>query len=192
MISNNLNAIPPFQNYIMPDSLSLDQSKSRGKSKVEFVFNNPHEDLSSCTLVTGFYGLGKCGFISVNHMVDNLDAKLIGYVVSEFLPPFISIKNERIVLPFEIYRYDDVVFIATYFEPYKYEQRSFAESIIKTANDMNFDRIIIIGGLDSRLRVDNDVLAKESATIKRLRIVNGKLECGVTYVIPWNEVLKNG
>ncbi|MCH8907240.1 MAG: PAC2 family protein [Candidatus Heimdallarchaeota archaeon] len=131
-----------------------------GKSKIEFVLNAGKEDLAGCVLVSGFYGIGKVGFIAVNHMVQNLQAALIGYIVSDFLPPFLSVKANRLVLPFEIYRYENVVFINTYFEPYKLEHRSFAEAIVSWAKEKELVTTILIGGLDSRLRTDEKVLAK--------------------------------
>ena len=71
--------------------MSATEESSPKKSKIEFILKNPDEDISGCTLVAGFYGLGRVGFISVNHIVQKLDAKLIGYLVSEFIPPFLSI-----------------------------------------------------------------------------------------------------
>ena len=42
-----------------------------GSSKIEFLILDKYKGkLSGCTLVTGFYGIGKVGFISVNHMVE--------------------------------------------------------------------------------------------------------------------------
>ncbi len=146
--------------------MSSGEEKNIKKSKIEFILKNPDEDISGCTLVAGFYGLGRVGFISVNHIVQKLDAKLIGYLVSEFIPPFLSIKNNRIVLPFEIYRHEDVIFLTTYFEPYKYEHRSFAESIIHWAKDNNISQSILLGGLDSRLRTEEDIFAKAVCTTR--------------------------
>ena len=103
------------------------EEKNKGNSKIEFFLMEGKEDISNCTLVTGFYGLGRVGFISVNHLVETLNAELIGYLVSEALPPFLSIKDSKLRLPFELYRFGDVVFLTTYFEPYKYEHRSFSK-----------------------------------------------------------------
>ena len=140
-----------------------------GKSNIEFVIKKSY-DLSDYTLVSGFYGIGKCGFIAINHMVQRLNAELIGYIVSDFLPPFLSVKDERMVLPFEIYKYNNIIFLTAFFEPYKYEHRSFAKSVVNWVQKNNMKRIILIGGLDSRLRTDEEVLAKAvySSTYKEM------------------------
>ena len=132
-------------------------------SKIEFYLNpdDPYAmDLSGCTLITGFYGIGKIGFIVVNHMINKLGARRIGYIITEVIPPFISVKNNSIVLPFEIYRAGDIVFIAAFFEPYKNEHRSFARAVLSWTIQEKFSKIILIGGLDSRLRQDENVFAK--------------------------------
>lgn len=131
-----------------------------GKSNVEFLINSEYKDLSGCVLVTGFYGIGKCGFISVNHMIEKLGAKKIGSMLTDFLPPFLSVKKDRLVLPFEIYKYENIVFLSAYFEPYKYEHRSFAQAVVQWAIDNDMSYAVLIGGLDSRLRTDDEVLAK--------------------------------
>lgn len=130
------------------------------KSNVEFVLRAGEENISGCTLISGFYGIGKVGFIAVNHMVQTLKAKLIGYIVTDFLPPFLSVKEERLVLPFEIYRFEDIILINAYFEPYKLEHRSFAQEVVKWSTENDLSQIVLIGGLDSRLRVEDDILAK--------------------------------
>ncbi|MHA2504603.1 MAG: proteasome assembly chaperone family protein [Candidatus Kariarchaeaceae archaeon] len=132
-----------------------------GSSNIEFVIKDDYKDsLSGCTLVTGFYGIGKVGFISVNHMVEKLGAIRIGAVLTDFLPPFLSVKENRLVLPFEIYKHEDIIFLSAFFEPYKYEHRSFAHALIQWAKRNQMSHAILIGGLDSRLKADDEVIAK--------------------------------
>ena len=132
-----------------------------GSSKIEFLILDKYKGkLSGCTLVTGFYGIGKVGFISVNHMVEKLGAERIGAILSDFLPPFLSVKNDNLVLPFEIYKYQDIIFLSAFFEPYKYEHRSFARALVKWAKKNELSHSILIGGLDSRLKTEDELLAK--------------------------------
>jgi uncharacterized protein len=134
---------------------------SFGSSKIEFLILDKYKGkLSGCTLVTGFYGIGKVGFISVNHMVEKLGAERIGAILSDFLPPFLSVKNDNLVLPFEIYKYQDIIFLSAFFEPYKYEHRSFARALVKWAKKNELSHSILIGGLDSRLKTEDELLAK--------------------------------
>ncbi len=148
----------------------VDEERIYSRSKIDFYLKDENEDLSNCVLITGFYGLGRVGFISVNHFVNKLDVELIGYMVSEFLPPFLSVKGRHLTLPFEIYKYKKLVFLATYFEPYKYEHRSFTEGIIKWAKEKKMSHAILIGGLDSRLNTDKDIIAKVVYTSKYGRL----------------------
>ncbi|MHA2169823.1 MAG: proteasome assembly chaperone family protein [Candidatus Kariarchaeaceae archaeon] len=131
-----------------------------GTSNIQFVLRDETEDFSGCTLVTGFYGIGKCGFIAINHMVQRLKARLIGHIVTDFLPPFLSVKEDRLVLPFELYRYEDIIFLTAYFEPYKYEHRSFARGVIRWVKQNQISRIVLVGGLDARLKTEDEILAK--------------------------------
>jgi uncharacterized protein len=129
---------------------------------IEFVMSE-HEsatNLQGCTLLTGFYGIGKIGFIVVNHMVQKLGAKRIGCIVTEYMPPFISVKGDKLILPFEIYRAGDLVFLAAFFEPYKYEHRPFAKALVKWSKEQGIGSMVLVGGLDSRLRTEEEVLAK--------------------------------
>lgn len=141
-------------------------SPTKSDGKIEFFLFDDKESIKNCTLVTGFYGIGKVGFIAINHMVQRLNAKLIGYIISEYLPPFLSVKDNRLVLPFEIYKFENVIFITSYFEPYKYEHRAFARSIVDWAISKELQRLVLIGGLDSRLKVEDDILAKAVITRK--------------------------
>ncbi len=135
--------------------MSAPESKTpQGKSVVEFVLFEGEEDLTGCVLTGGYFGLGRVGYLSINHLIENLDVRLIGYVNSDFIPPFISVFNGKLRAPFEIYRYQDLVILATHFEPYKYEQRSIAEAIVKWAKNMRLSHIVQIGGLDKRFQSD--------------------------------------
>lgn len=133
-----------------------------GKSHIEFVMNESEQasNLQGCTLLTGFYGIGKIGFIVINHMVQKLGAERIGCVLTEYMPPFISVKEEKLVLPFEIYRSGNLIFLAAFFEPYKYEHRPFARAVVNWARESGMTNMLLVGGLDSRLRNDEEVLAR--------------------------------
>ncbi len=124
--------------------------------EIKFIFE---EDVSfeGCTLITGWHGVGESGFIAVSHMVDALAARRVGYIVSQYIPPFVSIKDGRISLPFEVYMKDNIVLIVPIFEPYKYEYKAFAESIVDWASSCKISRCIMVGGLDNRLKHDHEL-----------------------------------
>ena len=59
---------------------------------VEFIFKNP-QNFEGCTLLNGWHGIGECGFISMSHIVDNLKAERIGFIITNNIQKFITIKN---------------------------------------------------------------------------------------------------
>ncbi|MBC7113953.1 MAG: proteasome assembly chaperone family protein [Candidatus Methanomethyliales bacterium] len=120
--------------------------------------------LKNSILITGFHGLGATGFITVKHAVTSLNAELIGYIDSERIPPFVSMDDGRLSLPFEIYKHDKYVFILTNVPPHTKERQEFSRSLAEWAIKEHFSASYLIGGLDSRLRPSE----------------NDKIRCAVT------------
>ena len=112
---------------------------------MEFIFEK-EQDFEGCVLLNGWHGIGECGFISLSHLVENLDAERIGFIITENIPQFITIKNEKITFPFEIYRKDDVVVILPIFEPIKSDHLRFTKTIVEWSIQENFKYSILIGG----------------------------------------------
>ena len=143
--------------------MKTNYSSSIEISNIEFILKENDQyanDLNGCILITGFYGIGKIGFIAVNHMIEKLKAELIGTIITDYVPPFISVKNKSLISPFQIYRAGKLIFLIPYFEPYKYEQRAFTKAVTLWALQEGIKQMILIGGLDSRLRSDENILTK--------------------------------
>ncbi|MCE7742032.1 MAG: proteasome assembly chaperone family protein [Candidatus Heimdallarchaeota archaeon] len=125
---------------------------------LEFVFKEP-QNFEGCTLLNGWHGIGECGFISMSHLVDKLGAERIGYIITSNIPQFITIKNNKITFPFEIYRRDDMVVILPIFEPIKSEHLIFTKSVVQWSIDQKFKQAVLIGGLDRRLQDEAEIKA---------------------------------
>lgn len=125
---------------------------------LEFVFKEP-QNFEGCTLLNGWHGIGECGFISMSHLVEKLDAERIGYIITDNIPQFITIKNNKITFPFEIYRRNDIVIILPIFEPIKSEHLAFTKTVVQWSIDEKFKQAILIGGLDKRLQDDAELKA---------------------------------
>jgi len=125
---------------------------------VEFIFQEP-QNFEGCTLLNGWHGIGECGFISMSQAVDSLKAERIGFIITKNIPQFITIKNERITFPFEIYRKDNLIIILPIFEPIKSEHLMFTKTIVDWAVDEKFEQAIVVGGLDKRLEDDHKLKA---------------------------------
>lgn len=110
-------------------------------------------------LITGFHGIGTTGFIATKYIVNELNALKIGTILSEYQPPFITTRNGKISLPFELFKYKNIVLLVPQFQPYRNEHKAFAEKIVNWTIQSKFSKVILIGGLDSRLKKnENDIL----------------------------------
>ncbi len=106
--------------------------------------------------ITGFHGIGFVGSLTVEYLVKKLKAKRIGYIITKRLPPYVSLENDTILLPFELYNANDIVFLRcnvpmSLGEMY-YITRAVAEWVIKR----EFEEAILIGGLDNRLKTSEE------------------------------------
>ncbi len=142
----------------------LNLSSTMDTEQIRFILANQEgtTQFANSTLITGFYGVGKCGYIAVNHLVKILNAKRAGVILTKELPPFISVKGENLVFPFEIYvaktnSGEKLTLLLPSFEPYKTEQQAFAKAVVEWSKEVNIDEIILIGGLDSRLKKDDTI-----------------------------------
>jgi uncharacterized protein len=115
-------------------------------------------------LITGFHGIGTTGFISTKFLVNELEAKRIGTILSDHQPPFITTKDGKISLPFELFQYNNTVMLVPQFQPYRHEHRAFAEKIVDWVIQSKFKKVILIGGLDSRLKKDESDVLRVIAT----------------------------
>lgn len=118
---------------------------------IDFIISK-EIDFNNNILITGFHGIGTTGFIAIKYIINQIQAEKIGTIISDFLPPFITTKDGKISLPFELFKKDNIVLLLPQFQPYRNEHRIFAEEIVKWSIKSNFSKAILIGGLDSRLR----------------------------------------
>ena len=116
-------------------------------------------DLRGATLITGFKGIGYVGYIAVRHLVSALRCELIGFIDTKYPPPYVRMSQGRIVTPHEIYLfYNDesrphvIVFNESALDAHDiYDLTSaLAEWTLKN----KFEKALLIGGLDLRIRRD--------------------------------------
>jgi uncharacterized protein len=121
------------------------------KMTIDFVLDE-NQDFKDSILITGFHGIGTTGFIAIKYIISQLEAKKIGTIITDFIPPFITTKNGNISLPFELYKKERIVLLMPQFQPYRNEHRIFSEKVVDWSIKSKFKEIILIGGLDSRLK----------------------------------------
>ena len=110
------------------------------------------------TFVCGFHGLGEVGFLSTAHLTRTLDAERVGYIKSDMLPLFVSMENERLVLPFEIYSYEPkkMIFLVPRFQPHQSEQWGFIDKLASWIAENEFEETLLLGGLDASFKEDDE------------------------------------
>lgn len=114
-------------------------------------------NLKNSILITGFHGLGATGYITVKHIITSLNPELIGYIFTDLMPPFVCMDESKISLPFEIYKYNEYVFVLTNVPPHSRERNSFSRALAEWAIKEKFKGAYLIGGLDNRLKTsEND------------------------------------
>jgi len=112
--------------------------------------------LRSCTLITGFHGVGETGYISVSYLVHSLNAKRIGFIDVAHPPPFIATSEDGLVTPFEVYRAGSIVLVKLEFSPHRTEESEFAKTLALWVMDNKFKDAVMIGGLDASLQSGSD------------------------------------
>jgi uncharacterized protein len=108
--------------------------------------------------VCGFHGLGEVGFLSTAHLTRTLEAERVGFIKSDMLPLFVSMENERLVLPFEIYAYEEknMIFFVPRFQPHQSEQWGFIERLAAWIVEQKFGEVLLLGGLDASFKEDEE------------------------------------
>jgi uncharacterized protein len=134
---------------------------------IDFIINDK-KNFKDNTLITGFHGIGTTGFITIKYIINQIEAEKIGTIISNQLPPFITTKDGKISLPFEIYQKDVNTLLIPHFQPYRNEHRLFSERIVEWTMKSQFEKALLIGGLDARLRKDDNDKIRVIATSKFL------------------------
>lgn len=120
------------------------------------IFVEKPDILDQCvSFIAGYHGLGEIGYITVSHMIEDLKLERIATIMSSGAPPFISVQNNQLKLPFEIYgkeEYDFAVFIP-HLQPYRHVQIEFSEKLSEwILRQKKLENAYFIGGVDIRLK----------------------------------------
>lgn len=132
--------------------LSIDNDFEMNLSENNIRLIVPKGEFKDNILITGFHGIGMTGYIAVNHLLNSLEAERIGYIQSDLLPPFVSVSGDRLLTPFEIYKWNRFVFVRSEFPPHRNEENAFARTIVNWTVEEGFKEAVLIGGLDEAFR----------------------------------------
>jgi len=118
-------------------------------------FTNP----AGKTIVTGFQGLGYVGAVSVDHLINELRAKRVGYVETTFVPPVVVVSGKGLQLPYEIYEYRDILIFRFEGLPMNRASSVVMHELVKWSKQNEIQRIIAIGGLNNSYKEgENDIV----------------------------------
>ena len=115
-------------------------------------------DLKGKIFITGFHGIGYAGYIAVNHIIESTKAELLGHVITEQYPPIVSLDENRVLTPYELFMYKDFVLFLPRFQPPPSEQNDLMRILTEWTVKNRFKEAILIGGLDSKLKAGEEKL----------------------------------
>ncbi|MHA1784819.1 MAG: proteasome assembly chaperone family protein [Candidatus Helarchaeota archaeon] len=115
-------------------------------------------DLKDKIFITGFHGVGATGYIAVRHLVATLPMKRIGYLITDNLPGFISIENDALLLPYEIFQHENFIILLTRSQPSRDEINDFTKTLSEWVVKNEFKEAILIGGLDNKFKTADEKL----------------------------------
>jgi uncharacterized protein len=128
------------------------------ESKFEIILKKGFDIKPGSTFICGFHGIGEVGFLSTAHLTRALNAERVGFIKSDMLPLFVSMENETLVLPFEIYSYSpkNLVFLVPRFQPHQSEQWGFVDRLADWIIKSEFSEALLLGGLDASFKEDEE------------------------------------
>ncbi|MFX0184096.1 MAG: proteasome assembly chaperone family protein [Candidatus Hodarchaeota archaeon] len=126
------------------------------------IFNENQEILDHCRIfIGGWHGLGEIGYIIVSHLVQDLKMERVATIMSSGAPPFISVQENQLRLPFEIYgrkNLDFAVFVP-HLQPYRHVQIEFSEKLSEwILRENHFEIAYFLGGVDIHLKTSENPL----------------------------------
>lgn len=135
------------------------------------------KNLKGATLVTGFHGVGQTGYIATSYMIHALKAERVGFVQVANPPPWVGTAEGGLVTPFEVYKRGKTVLVKLEFSPHRTEEAEFAKVLANWAVKNRFKDAILIGGLDSSFRNNNDefCVVPTGAYLSRAKIFNAPI-----------------
>ena len=121
---------------------------------VKIVF---HGDGVPETFIMGFRGIGQVGYYSILYLLRHLPFKKRGLVETSYIHPVVIVGDDRdLHYPIEIYSMENYGLIRIEDIPLNKAGANLLKKIIKWMVDNGAERLILIGGLVSSLKEDED------------------------------------
>ena len=106
-------------------------------------------------LIAGFHGIGATGYWTVKFLIQELKAKKVCYIDSEFAPAVSSTVKNEISTPYELYGVDDLLLLKAEVPPLRENETRFFRELSQWTMGSGIGEVLLIGGLDESLRSDD-------------------------------------
>jgi len=123
-------------------------------------------DLKNKVFITGFQGIGFAGYIAVSHMIKQTKAEPIGYLITDLLPPVVSMNGTAISLPYTFYAANDLLFLLPEAVPEQRERGTLFRKLSYWLKSSGIREAVLIGGLVNEFKKDENDLARVAYTSK--------------------------
>lgn len=112
--------------------------------------------------VVGFKGFGAVGLIATAHLVESLKMKRVGIVLTNPCPEYVVVGEETLLYPSEIYvsKEANLLTLVTREVPPKPVRLEYVRRVAEFLKKLKIEYVVLIGGLDSRLRSGPDDLLR--------------------------------
>ncbi|MDP7975911.1 MAG: proteasome assembly chaperone family protein [Thermoprotei archaeon] len=131
---------------------------------IKFHLKEDPSVLKDKIFITGFQGIGFAGYIAVSHMVKQLNARPVGYILSDLLPPLVSMDDGKLTLPYTFYVADDMVMLVPEVVPDQRERGILLRRVSSWVKSKGVREAILFGGLMNEFKKNEGELARVAYT----------------------------
>ncbi|HUH99469.1 MAG TPA: PAC2 family protein [Nitrososphaerales archaeon] len=111
--------------------------------------------LEARALIAGFHGIGATGYWTVKFLIQELKARRVCYIDSEFAPAVSSTVKNEISTPYEVYGVGDLLLLKAEVPPLRENETRFFRELSTWIMGSGIKEVTLIGGLDESLRTDD-------------------------------------
>ncbi|MEM1508536.1 MAG: PAC2 family protein [Thermofilaceae archaeon] len=105
-------------------------------------------------LVAGFHGIGYVGYLTVKHLVKVLNGRLVGHILTVWMPQFVASTPDGISTPYEIYDLGESILFVPNVPMSRYDVNLVPLALAEASISGGARLALLIGGLDNRFRKD--------------------------------------
>jgi uncharacterized protein len=126
--------------------------------EIKLIMREPDVKLKGKILVSGFHSaLGETGYIVLRHLANQEKVRSIGCIMSPLVPPHVFIGGDRLLMPIELYEYDDrFILLFTRLQPHRAEWAPFTEAVANWSVENGLKEAVLLGGLDQQFAEGED------------------------------------